>query len=379
MWRHSESLQMNGFRTLKLALLAGVLAGCATAAAAQGRKIIVDQDARGPASTDLQSILLFLQAPDVDVLGITLVAGDQWIKEQTQRTLRAVEIAGRTDVPVVPGAVTPLINTREESEIWEQQWGQLSFKGAWTPRNYHEPDVVPELKEGNPTTKPRAEHAANFIISMVHKYPNEVTIWAGGPLTNIALALRLDPEVATLAKELVLMGSGFNVGQGGIHRINGRREFNWWFDPEAVRIAMSAPWKKITITPVDISVKTRLTDDIKGEIAKSKNPVAEYHTKFAGGSYMWDEIAALAWMDPSIITKQDELYVNIDIDHGASYGQTIFVEKDQDAGQGRPPVARRMPVWWRLATVQWDLDTAKFYKMYIDLMSRPPRRLSSAR
>ena len=370
---------MNRFRPLKLALLAGAVAAWAMPAAAQGRKIIVDQDARGPASTDLQSILLFLQAPDVDVLGITLVAGDQWIKEQTQRTLRAVEIAGRTDVPVVRGAVTPLINTREESEIWEQQWGQLSFKGAWTPRNYHEPDVVPELKEGNPTTKPRAEHAANFIISMVHKYPNEVTIWAGGPLTNIALALRLDPEVATLAKELVLMGSGFNVGQGGIHRINGRREFNWWFDPEAVRIAMSAPWKKITITPVDISVKTRLTDDIKGEIAKSKNPVAEYHTKFAGGSYMWDEIAALAWMDPSIITKQDELYVNIDIDHGASYGQTIFVEKDQDAGQGRPPVARRMPVWWRLATVQWDLDTAKFYKMYIDLMSRPPRRLSSAR
>ena len=75
-------------------------------------------------STDMQSILLFLQAPDVDVLGITLVTGDQWIKEQTQRTLRAVEIARRTDVPVVPGAGHPLINTKEESEAWEQQYGE---------------------------------------------------------------------------------------------------------------------------------------------------------------------------------------------------------------------------------------------------------------
>ena len=368
---------MHRFHTLSFALVLFALLATAGTAGAQGRRIIVDQDARGPASTDLQSILLFLQANDVDVLGITLCAGDQWIKEQTARTLRAVEIARRTDVPVVPGAVTPLVNTREESEIWEQQWGQLSFKGAWTARNYHDPDVVPELREGAQTTKPLNEHAANFIIRMVHKFPNEVTIWAGGPLTNIALALRLDPEVATLAKELVLMGSGFNVGQGGIHRINGRREFNWWFDPEAVRIAMSAPWKKITITPVDISVKTRLGDDIKAEIAKSKNPVAEYHTKFAGSSYMWDEIAALAWMDPSIITKQQELYVNIDIDHGASYGQTIFVEKDQETGQGQPPAPRKMPPWWHLATVQWDLDTAKFYKMYIDLMSRPPRSQAS--
>jgi inosine-uridine nucleoside N-ribohydrolase len=361
--------------TFTTASMAAALIAMASTVSAQGRRIIVDQDARGPASTDMQSILLFLQAPDVDVLGITLVSGDQWVKEETQRSLRAVEIAGRTDVPVLAGAEYPLINSKAESEIWEQQWGQLSFKGAWTPRQYHDPDVVPELKEGNPTTKALPEHAANFIVRMVHKYPNEVTIWAGGPLTNIALALRLDPEVATLAKELVVMGSGFNVGAGGIHRINGRREFNWWFDPEAVRIAMSAPWKKITITPVDISVKTRLSDDIKAAIAKSTNPVAEYHTKYAGGSYMWDEIAALAWMDPSIITKQEELYVNIDISHGASYGQTIFVEKDQPGGPNQPAVPRKMEPWWHLATVQWDLDTAKFYKMYVDLMSRPPRKV----
>lgn len=369
---------MKARRPLVLAAAVAIGVGLGTAEAQPRKKVIVDQDARGPASTDMQSILLFLQAPDVEVLGITLVTGDQWLKEETLRTLRAVEIARRTDVPVVPGALYPLINSKELSEAWERAYGELSFKGAWTPRLYHAPDVVPTLEEGTPTTKPLDEHAANFIIRMVRRYPNEVTIWAGGPLTNIALALRLDPEVAALAKELVLMGAGFNVGEGGIHRINGRREFNWWFDPEAVRITMSAPWKKIVITPVDISVKTRLSDDIRSQIAKANTPVANYHAQFARSSYMWDEISALAWMDPSIITRQQELYVNIDIDHGAGYGQTIFVEKELEGGAGRPPVPRTLPSWWQLATVQWDLDTAKFYRMYVDLMSRPPRSATSA-
>jgi inosine-uridine nucleoside N-ribohydrolase len=197
---------------------------------------------------------------------------------------------------------------------------------------------------------------------MVHKYPGEVTIYAGGPLTNIALAIRQDPEVVTLSKQLILMGGGFNVGMGGIHRINGRREFNWWFDPEAVRIVMSAPWKKIVMTPVDISVKTRLSDDVKNAVAKADTPLARYIAQYARPSYMWDEIAVAAFLDPTIITKQDELYVNIDIGHGAGYGQAIFVEKTV-----------KVPSWWKLATVQWDLDTQKFYDLYIKLMSLPPR------
>lgn len=347
-----------------LSILAGILLVLISPQVfSQKQKIIVDQDARGPATTDMQSILMFLQSPDVEVLGITLVSGDQWVKEETQRTLRAVEIAGRTDVPVVPGAEYPLINTKEDSEFWEQKYGELAFKGAWTPRFYHPPDVVPELVEGKPGIKPLDEHAVNFIIRMVHKYPHEVILWAGGPLTNFALALRLDPEVAALAKELVLMGAGFNSPV--FNRLNGRREFNWWFDPEAVHIVMRAAWKKITITPVNISVKTYLSDKVRAAIAKADTPIARYLTQFSQGSYMWDEIAAAAVLDPSIITDQKELHVDIDIDHGAGYGQTIFVEKDV-----------KVPASWPLANVQFDLNLEKFYRLYIDLMTRPPRTVA---
>ena len=344
---------------------------------AQKMKVIVDQDARGPATTDMQSILIFLQSDKFDVLGITTVSGDQWVKEETQRTLRLLEIAGRTDVPVVQGAEFPLLNSKEETERWEALYGTLRYKGCWsdfskapagTPAAfrapYHEPDVVPPLVEGEPHTKVLDETAAHFIVRTVHQYPGEVVVWAGGPLTNIALALRLDPDVATLAKELVLMGSGMYASNGGITGIDGRREFNWWFDPEAVRMVMRAPWKKVTITPIDISVKTQVTPEITTAIAKADTPIARYLTQYSVPSFMWDELSAAALVDASIITGEKELYVDIDIDHGPSYGETLFWQ---------PGTA--VPSYERPATVQFDVDTHKLYDLYIKLMTQPPRNV----
>lgn len=338
-------------------------------------KIIVDQDCRGPATTDMQSVLVFLQSDRFDVLGITTVSGDQWVKEETQHALRVVEIAGRTDVPVVAGAEFPLLNSKEESERWEALYGKFEYKGCWTVRSgarsgpanaftegYHSPNVVPPLPEGEPHTKPLPETAAHFIVRMVRKYPGEVVIWEGGPLTNVALALRLDPSVAVLAKELVLMGSGMYSDHGGINTIDGRREFNWWFDPEAVRIAMRAPWKKITITPIDVSVKTKLSPAIQSSIAKADTPVARYLTKFSLLSYMWDELSAAALIDPSIITGTREMYVDIDVDHGPSYGKTLFWAE-----------GAKLPPYERLATVQFDVDAPKFYDLYVKLMTQAPR------
>ena len=88
-----------------IALVTAVLVWASTGEVqAQKVKVIVDQDARGPATTDMQSILIVLQSDKFEVLGITTVSGDQWVKEETRRTLRLLEIAGRTDVPVIAPA-----------------------------------------------------------------------------------------------------------------------------------------------------------------------------------------------------------------------------------------------------------------------------------
>lgn len=344
-----------------------------TSAAAQKIKVIVDQDARGPGTSDQQAILVFLQSEKFDVLGITTVSGDQWVKEETQHVLRLLEIADRTDVPVYEGAEYPLINSKEESERWEAMYGKLEYKGCWTDKfkanrsiifemPYHDPDVVPPMPEGEPHLEAHPGSAAQFIIQMVHKYPHEVVLWAGGPLTNYALALKLDPSVAALAKEFVLMGGGLYADKGAIDKgaINARREFNWWFDPEAARIVLRAPWKKLTITPIDISVKTRYTTEMKADIAKANTPITQYLDKYSLPGYMWDEIAGIAIIDPSIITGQKQLYMDIDIDHGAGYGNTMFWDE-----------SATVPPYERLATVQFDIDAQKFYKIYTDLMTRP--------
>src|SRR5437868_515120 len=358
---------------LRIASLLVVL--LASPLAAQKIKVIVDQDARGPGTSDQQALLVFLQSEKFDVLGITTVSGDQWAKEETQHTLRMLEIAGRTDVPVYQGAEFPLLNSKEETERWEALYGKFEYKGAWTEHfranrstvydePYHSADVVPPMKEGDPHIKASPGTAAEFIIKMVHKYPGEVVLWAGGPLTNYALALRLDPEVATLAKEFVMMGGGLYADKGAIDpgALDARREFNWWFDAEATRIVLRAPWKKMTITPIDISVKTRFTSEMKATISKANTPITQYLDKYSLPGYMWDEIAGAALIDPSIITGQKQLYMDIDIDHGASYGKTIFW------GEKSEP-----PPYLRLANVQFDIDAEKFYTLYVDLMTRPVR------
>jgi purine nucleosidase len=357
-------------------VLAFLLSICfADLAAGQKIKVIVDQDARGPGTSDQQAILVFLQSEKFDVLAITTVSGDQWVKEETQHVLRLLEIADRTDVPVIAGAEFPLLNSKEETERWEALYGKLEYKGCWTERfkanrstiydePYHPPDVVPPMREGEPHINALAgTTAAEFIVKTVHKYPGQVVLWAGGPLTNYALALKLDPSVATLAKEFVLMGGGLYADKGAIDpgAIDARREFNWWFDPEAARIVLRAPWKKLTITPIDISVKTRFTTEMQATISRAGTPVTQYLDKYSLPGYMWDEIAGAALIDPSIITGQKQLYVDIDVDHGASYGKTIFWD-----------AKTQVPPYLRLANVQLDIDAQKFYKLYMDLMTRPP-------
>src|SRR5579862_2298796 len=181
------------------------LALLAVSAPAQPKKyVVIDQDAAGPGGTDMMSILVLLQSPQVEALGITVVTGDGWRDEEVAHTLRLLEIIGRPDIPVAPGAAFPLIRSQQETSLWEQRYGKVAYKGAWSNRaSNHGPFVIPTMPEGTAKTKPLTEDAAHFLVRMVHEHPHEVTIYAGGPMTNLALALAIDPQFAELSKALV--------------------------------------------------------------------------------------------------------------------------------------------------------------------------------
>jgi inosine-uridine nucleoside N-ribohydrolase len=313
----------------------------------------------------MQTLMIFLQSPNVEVLGITVVSGDQWRDEEVAHTLRLLEIMGRTDVPVMLGAASPLVNTREQAKLWEERYGKLAYSGAWDKRWYHEASVVPPMPEGAPTIKASTEDAIHFLIRTVHQFPNEVTIYEGGPMTNLALATAIDPRFPELAEQLVFMGGSLNPASDYPEFVNTpRHEFNFWFDPEAAAIVLRAPWKKIVCTPVDISVKARLTRDAVNKIEAARTPIASYVAKYYqpgdGNDFMWDEVAAIAWIDPSIITKKETRFMSVDIDHGAGYGNTLTWHTTDK------PQITLQPV-----EIQFDLDFGKFMDRFSSLITKP--------
>ena len=347
------------------ALFVVFLSVTVNAVQAEKRKVIIDQDAAGPGGTDQQSILMLVQSPQTEVLGVTVVTGDAWLKSEVAHTLRMLELIGRIDIPVVPGAEYPLLRRKETTELWEQRYGSIVWLGAWTPRLYHPPDQLGDMPEGLPHSKPADEDAPHFLIRMVHQFPHQVTIYAGGPMTNIALAISIDPDFASLARELVFMGASLNPQTSDPEFIDlPRHEFNIWFDPEAAHIVLRARWPKVVCTTADISFKTQLTQHLLEQIKKSDTPSARYignYSRLRGEyNYLWDELAAAAWLDPSVIKKSQTRYMDVDLDRGAAYGN-ILTWSDRDK-----PNVEVQPV-----EIQVDLDTQKFYKMFVDLLSAP--------
>jgi inosine-uridine nucleoside N-ribohydrolase len=345
-----------------------------TPAFAQKRLVLIDQDGSGPANSDQMSMMALLQSPQVDVLGITMVTGDVWRDEGVQHTLRMLELIGRRDVPVAPGAVYPLVRAQEETRLTMPLVGRPTWLGAWGRTDaglpagavldagaVHGPSEIPPLPEGSPTLKPLEEDAAHFLIRQVRAHPGQVTIYAAGPLTNIALAISLDPRFADSAKGIVIMGGSLNPQTDDPEfATSPRHEFNFWFDPEATRIVLRAHWPRIDLTTVDISIKAMFNDQMFNAISRSSSPSAQYIAKYAKERYyLWDELAACAWIDPSIITKERQLYMDVDVSHGPGYGHTLTWSDKLKPETGV-----------QLVHAQLDLDLPKFTKMFVDLMSR---------
>jgi inosine-uridine nucleoside N-ribohydrolase len=313
------------------------------------------------------ALMLLLQSPDVRLLGITVVTGNIWRDEEVAHALRLVEALGKTDVPVLAGAAFPLVRTAAETRLFDQLYGKPSFLGAYTapnaPAGWDKVDPA-ALPEGAPKVRAGEENAAQFMVRMVHQHPHQVTIVALGPLTDVALACRLDPHFADLVQELVLMGGSLNPQTEAAEWVNRpRHEFNFWFDPEASSITLREKWAKVTTTTIDVSLKTRTEPEVLDGLAKAHSPAAQWVTRYTRRpvfpNYLWDELAVAAWMDPTLIRGERLVYMDVATDHGPDYGDTL-IYTDAD----KPSLALS-----RVHAIT-DVDLPRLQKMIVDRLSR---------
>ncbi|WP_156840294.1 nucleoside hydrolase [Novosphingobium aquimarinum] len=371
---------MRRVRALLLGLILAVIAAPAWSAP---RKVVIDDEGFA-----LMHLML-LGSKDVDVIGITTVSGNAWAKHATAMVLRGLEIAHREDVPVAKGATYPLLNSEALTERWEALYGKLTWKGAWM-REWVEPTVQSAppylsaeaditLPNGNPKLEATSEIAANFLIRLVHEHPGEITIVACGPLTNLALAQRLDPEFASLVGELVYMGGSLNpqqvlsdvsAAQFAREFVNSpRREFNARFDPEAASIISRSPWRKLTVIPADPSTSTQRSKALLDRMAAVAAPdAAQFIAGLEPGFPMWDEIAAGYVLDPAMVTKADAVYIDYNTMFGPSYGDTLSWHEHYQPGLGE-----------QKANVVLAIDPARLEALMVRTMREAKERLTPAR
>ncbi len=271
-------------------------------------RVIIDTD---PGVDDALALLLGMRSPELKIEAITPVAGNVPLELTLPNALRLVEIAGRIDIPVAAGARGPLVRRLVTATYAH---GENGLGGA----------VFPE-----PTTKPVAEPAAEYIRRIVRKYPREVTLITLGPLTNIATALSSDPELAGMVRGLTMMGGSLSGGN-----ITPAAEFNIYVDPEAARIVFQSGIP-ITMVGLDVTRKTSLTEEHVRVLEAAQNPVSQAAAKigrnainhnrergFLVGPNMHDSLAVAAFLDPTIL-KWQEYYVDVETTGELTAGETL--------------------------------------------------------
>jgi inosine-uridine nucleoside N-ribohydrolase len=160
-----------------------------------------------------------------------VVPGNVWADQGAEYMLHILDLLKRPQIPVYTGAAGPLVHSVAMAREYGRRWGALEFMGAFA---HNDPAAVIPAWAGNSARKAHREAAVQFLISEIERQPGEVTILAIGPMTNIALALRLKPGIETKIKRIVFMGG--NLKPPG--NASAMAEFNFWFDPEAARIVL---------------------------------------------------------------------------------------------------------------------------------------------
>lgn len=323
---------------------------------AQEHAVVFDTDFAVPPMDDGMALLLALQSPEIEIVGITTVAGNFSLERANADVLRVLEIAGRPDIPVHAGADMPLVHEKSDYAV--------RIHGEWWSD-----DPPPPPPGGFATKALEATGAVEFLVDTVRARPGEITILAIGPLTNIAVALRQDPRFARQVKQVVIMGGAVAALPDGHGNATPNAEFNFWVDPEAARAVLRSGIP-IHLSPLNVSRKTALdrgwyermvaTDTaITGLIRETMGPT--YAARPDTTALMYDQVAVASLIDPTLVDTR-EMFVDVDISHGINYGVSVGGARRWPGADG----AQRI-------TVQYDLDWTRFIEMFVARVSAPVR------
>jgi purine nucleosidase len=311
------------------------------------RKIILDVD---PGHDDAIAILLAHGTPNVELAAITTVAGNQVLDKVTYNAQRVATLAGALDVPIAAGSAAPLM--REQLTDGEVEAGSVHGRSGLDG---------PALPEPGQQLDPRP--AAQLIVDVVMAAePGEITLVPTGPLTNIALAMRLEPKIIDRVHEVVLMGGAYLQGN-----VTPAAEFNIIADPEAAAAVFAASWT-VTMVGLDLTHQALATPDVKERIRALGTPVSQVVVEwldFFGGTYhaVWkmphppihDACAVARVADPDIVEVQ-EAFIVVETKGEWTYGETVT---DFLGAYGKP--------FNNLAATK--LDAEKFWDLVIDAIT----------
>ena len=272
-------------------------------------KFIFDTD---PGVDDAMAFLFAMASPELELVGVTTVFGNGGIDTTTQNALRLVELVDRSDIPVVAGAARPLLHP-------------YTGKGA----RVHGSDGLGETHLPVPASKPQPGHAAQFIIDTVMASPGRISLVAVGPLTNLALAVSLEPRIAQAVRQVVLMG-GTASRPGNVTPV---AEANIHNDSAAARIVFDAEWP-LSMVGLDVTCASIMTSEYLRELSAMGNKAADFIAKIVpfyldfhrsrgeDGIYVHDSSAIAYLIDSSLFTVKT-VPVHVCVEEGKVDGQTI--------------------------------------------------------
>ena len=279
------------------------------------KRIIIDTD---PGIDDALALILALKSKELELEAVTTVSGNVHVDKCTKNALRILELMHRKHVPVAKGASKPL---RRELHTAEHVHGKDGLGDSGLPK---------------PKRKPIDRDAADVIIEKVTRSPGEITLVPIGPLTNVALALQREPQVAGKVREIVLMGGAYGVSPYGYGNVTPVAEFNIFTDPEAARTVFESG-AKITAIGLDITndPETLLTQGDLEKIRRADTTAARtamriterllgFNEKRTGHRAMaiHDAVAVSYLICPNLFTVK-EYRVSIETKGEFTVGQTV--------------------------------------------------------